>query len=71
MKQITYKFTLSELKSYLSKTGWYSKEALTWAAQKRIQLVAEQLPIANLIGLDKNLFEYRKILYKNSKVILL
>lgn len=45
----------------------FSQEALTWAQSKGIKLVGEQLPIANIVGLEDNLFEYRKILYRNSR----
>jgi len=45
----------------------FSKEAREWADKKGIALVAEQIPIANLVDIDKNLFEYRKIIYRNSK----
>lgn len=45
----------------------FSKESLTWANEHKVKLVAEQIPIANLIDLDNNLFEYRKILYRNSR----
>ena len=45
----------------------YSKEVLEWASQQGIELVAEQIPIANLENLEKHLFEFRKILYRNSR----
>jgi hypothetical protein len=45
----------------------FSKEAQEWANSKGIKLVAEQIPIANIIGLESKLFEYRKILYRNSR----
>lgn len=45
----------------------FSKEAIAWAESRNIPLIAEQIPIANIIDLEKNLFEYRKILYRNSK----
>lgn len=45
----------------------FSKESLNWANEHKVKLVAEQIPIANLIDLDNNLFEYRKILYRNSR----
>ena len=45
----------------------FSKEAMHWADRQGIKLVAEQLPIANIIGLEDNLFEYRKMLYRNSR----
>ena len=45
----------------------YSKEVLDWADQQGIKLVSEQIPIANLENLEEKLFDYRKILYRNSK----
>lgn len=45
----------------------FSKEAQTWADQQGIRLVAEQIPIANLENIEQNLFDYRKILYRNSR----
>jgi len=45
----------------------YSKEFLDWAKRHRVKLVTDQIPIANCINIDKNLFGYRKILYRNSK----
>ena len=46
----------------------YSKEFLAWVDQHNIRPVATQIPIANCVDIEKNLFEYRKILYKNSKL---
>jgi hypothetical protein len=45
----------------------FSEEALNWAAGQNIKLVAEQIPIANIIDLENNLVEYRKMLYRNSR----
>lgn len=45
----------------------FSAEAQAWAEQQGVKLVAEQIPIGNLIDLDQNLFEYRKIIYRNSR----
>jgi hypothetical protein len=45
----------------------FSKEATQWAREKNIKLVAEQIPIANVVNLDNKLFEYRKMLYRNSR----
>jgi len=45
----------------------FSTEALAWAKTNNVKMVAEQVPIANLVDLTNNLFEYRKILYRNSK----
>lgn len=45
----------------------FSKEVTDWAERQNINLVAEQIPIANIVDLEKNLQDYRKILYKNSR----
>jgi len=45
----------------------FSAEALNWASSQNIKLVAEQIPIANIIDLESNLVEYRKMLYRNSR----
>jgi hypothetical protein len=45
----------------------FSKEALEWANSQNIKLVAEQLPIANIVDLESKVFEYRKMLYRNSR----
>lgn len=45
----------------------FSQEAEQWANKQGIKLVAEQLPIGNLINLENNLFDYRKVLYRNSR----
>lgn len=45
----------------------FSKEATAWANSQNIKLVSEQLPIANIINLESNLFDYRKMLYRNSR----
>jgi hypothetical protein len=45
----------------------FSAEALNWATSQNIKLVAEQIPIANIIDLESNLVEYRKMLYRNSR----
>jgi hypothetical protein len=45
----------------------FSKESLNWATSQNIKLVAEQIPIANIINLENNLVEYRKMLYRNSR----
>jgi hypothetical protein len=45
----------------------FSKEVQQWANQQGIKLVAEQIPIANLEDIEQNLFDYRKILYRNSR----
>jgi hypothetical protein len=45
----------------------FSKEAISWAHGQNIKLVAEQIPIANIVDLEPKLFEYRKMLYRNSR----
>jgi hypothetical protein len=45
----------------------FSKEAMHWANNQNIKLVAEQIPIANIINLESKLFDYRKMLYRNSR----
>ena len=45
----------------------FSKEFLQWCKDKNISPISTQLPIANIIDLDSKLFDYRKILYRNSK----
>lgn len=44
----------------------YSKEFLQWAADKNIPAITTSIPIANLIDLEERLFDYRKILLRNS-----
>jgi hypothetical protein len=50
-----------------SETIPFSKEAIEWADSQNIKLVAEQIPIANIIDLESKLFDYRKMLYRNSR----
>jgi len=45
----------------------FSKEAMQWANNQNIKLVAEQIPIANIVDLESKLFDYRKMLYRNSR----
>jgi hypothetical protein len=45
----------------------YSKEFIDWQQQKGVKAIATQIPIANIIDLEKNLKYYRTMLYKNSK----
>jgi hypothetical protein len=45
----------------------YSKEFLEWASNNGVKPITNQIPIANIDNLDSNLFEYRKMLYRNSK----
>lgn len=45
----------------------YSKEFLQWVTEQGVEPIAAQIPIANIDNLSKNLFEYRKVVYRNSK----
>jgi len=45
----------------------HSPESMAWAEKNNITLITEQLPIANISNLTENLFEYRKLLYRNSR----
>jgi hypothetical protein len=45
----------------------FSPEFLTWCKRHNRQPMANQIPIANAINLDKHLTKYRKILYNNSQ----
>lgn len=50
-----------------SQTIDFSPESILWAKEKNIPLIANQIPIANIPNLAENLFEYRKVLYRNSR----
>lgn len=45
----------------------YSNESIEWAKRHGVPLIGTQLPIANIPDLESRLFEYRKILYRNSR----
>ena len=45
----------------------FSKEFLEWTQQQNIPPITTQLPIGNIISLEDNLLEYRKLLYRNSR----
>jgi hypothetical protein len=45
----------------------FSPEFLAWCDQHDQRPMASQVPIANMIDLDKHLTEYRRILYNNSQ----
>jgi hypothetical protein len=45
----------------------YSKEFLAWCQHKNVKPVTTQIPIGNIVDLEKNLHYYRTILYKNSR----
>jgi hypothetical protein len=61
---LEYSFQLSLQRA---QTIEFSPEAKAWAKKHNIQLIANQIPIANIPNLTENLFEYRKILYRNSR----
>jgi len=48
-------------------TVTFSPEFLAWCDRHDRRPMAKQIPIANVIDLDKHLTEYRKILYNNSQ----
>jgi hypothetical protein len=45
----------------------YSPEFNNWCKNRQVPELTTQLPIANVIDLDKNLHYYRSVLYKNSQ----
>jgi hypothetical protein len=45
----------------------YSREATAWANTNNVPLITDQLPIANIVDISENLFEYRKVLFRNSR----
>jgi hypothetical protein len=45
----------------------YSPESIAWATRNKVPLISTQIPIANIPDLAENLFEYRKILHRNSR----
>lgn len=45
----------------------YSPEFLDWCREKNVKPIARQIPLANIVDLEKNLHYYRSILYKNSR----
>jgi len=45
----------------------FSQEAVAWSQKHNVPLITDQLPIANIVDISKNLFEYRKILFRNSR----
>ena len=63
-EQLEYAFQLNLEKP---QTIPFSKEFVDWAHQMGIRPVTTQIPIANLVDLDNKIFEYRKILYRNSR----
>ncbi len=63
-EQLEFSFQLNLQKP---QTIPYSKEATAWADTHGVPLITDQLPIANTVGISENLFEYRKILFRNSR----
>ena len=45
----------------------FSKEFLAWCIKKNVKPIGKQIPFANILNLDDKLFEYRKVLYRNSR----
>jgi hypothetical protein len=45
----------------------FSKEFLDWQQRQNVKPISTQIPIANIVDLEKNLKYYRTILYKNSE----
>jgi len=45
----------------------YSTEFLQWCKDKNVPPITEQIPIANIVNLEDNLHNYRRMLYTNSK----
>jgi hypothetical protein len=45
----------------------YSEEFLNWCKQKEVPPISNQIPIANVVNLEDNLHNYRRIIYNNSK----
>ena len=45
----------------------YSREFLQWCQDKNVPAITEQIPVANIVNLEDNLHNYRRILYKNAK----
>jgi hypothetical protein len=44
----------------------YSPEFLSWCADNQVRPITTQIPIGNVIDLEKNLTHYRQMLYNNS-----
>jgi hypothetical protein len=63
-EQLQFSFQLNLQKP---QTIPYSKEAIAWANTHGVPLTTDQLPIANIVDISKNLFEYRKVLFRNSR----
>ena len=63
-EQLEFAFQLNLLKP---QTIPYSKEFVSWATEKNVRMISDQLPIANLVDIENKLFDYRRILYRNSR----
>jgi len=63
-EQLEFSFQLNLQKP---QTIPYSKEAVAWAEKHSVPLITNQLPIANIKDISENLFEYRKVLFRNSR----
>jgi hypothetical protein len=63
-ENLEFSFQLNLLKP---QTIPYSKEFLDWSYKQSVKLITNQIPIGNIPDLATNLFEYRKILYRNSR----
>jgi hypothetical protein len=50
-----------------SQTIPFSQEFVAWHQQQKVKPISTQIPIANIIDLEKNLKYYRTMLYTNSK----
>lgn len=49
------------------RTVEYSPEFLSWAQAHQVPTITTQIPIANVIDLEKNLTHFRKMLYNNAR----
>ena len=63
-EQLEFSFQLNLQKP---QTIPYSQEAIAWANTHGVPLITDQLPVANIMKISENLFEYRKVLFRNSR----
>jgi hypothetical protein len=63
-EQLEFSFQLNLQKP---QTIPYSREATAWANTHGVPLITDQLPVANIVDISENLFEYRKVLFRNSR----
>lgn len=61
-ERLEYAFNINLLRP---QTIPFSPEFLSWCATHHVQPRGTNVPIANVIGLNERLFEFRKLLYKN------